>query len=227
MVISYNIGELTAGQSLPAGQAIQSPNGQYTLKMQTDGNLCEYGPAGNALWCSGTGGTSSSDHVPMQTDGNLVIYNSAGHALWQSGTSGNSAPVLALGDDSSLVIDLPAGPVWTRSSSLTGQLPATLTAGQAISSPNGQYTLKMQTDGNLVEYGPAGTALWASGTGGTGSSDHVTMQTDGNLVIYNSAGTALWQSGTGGHTGSAYALDLQNDGNLVIYWPAGVLWSRW
>ena len=85
----------------------------------------------------------------------------------------------------------------------------------------------MQTDGNLCEYGPAGTALWCSGTGGTGSSNHVTMQTDGNLVIYNSEDLPRWQSGTGGHTGSAYALDLQNDSNLVIYWPVGVLWARW
>ena len=75
-------------------------------------------------------------------------------------------------------------------------------------------------------YGPANTALWASGTNGTESSNHVTMQTDGNLVIYNSAGTVMWQSGTGGHSGSAYTLDLQNDSNLVIYSPTGVLWAR-
>jgi hypothetical protein len=226
VVISYNIGELAAGQSLQAGQAIQSPNGQYTLKMQTDGNLCEYGPGG-ALWCSGTYGTGSSDHVTMQTDGNLVIYNSAGTALWHSGTYGNTGAVLVLGDDSSMVIDLPGGPVWTRSSSLTDQLPNTLWAGQAIRSPNGQYILTMGTDGNLVESTPNGMVLWASGTVGTGSSNHVTMQTDGNLVVFNSAGTAVWQSGTGGHSGSAYNLALQNDSNLVIYWTGGVLWARY
>jgi hypothetical protein len=126
-----------------------------------------------------------------------------------------------------MAIDFPTGPVWTRTSSLTDQLPATLTAGQTIQSPNGQYTLTMQTDGNLVEYGPAGTALWASGTNGTGNSNHVTMQTDGNLVIYNSAGTAVWASGTAGHNGAAFTFALQNDSNLVIYWPAGVLWARY
>jgi Big-like domain-containing protein len=235
--ITQLAGELTAGQSLPAGQSIQSPNGQYTLTMQTDGNLCEYGPDGNALWCTGTYGTGSNDHVTMQTDGNLVIYNSAGTALWDSGTGGRSASgyALDLQNDSNLVIYYPAsyipdGIVWARTSSLTDQLPATLTAGQTISSPDGQYTLTMQTDGNLVEYAPTWTtasgliAVWASGTNGTGSSNHVTMQPDGNLVIYNSAGTALWTSGTGGHHGSAYTLDLQNDGNLVIYGP-GPLWA--
>jgi hypothetical protein len=218
---------LPAGRSLLAGHQIASPNWQYTLNMQTDGNLVEYGPTGTALWASGTNWTGRTNYVTMQTDGNLVIYNSANNALWQSGTSGNSAPALALCDDSSMYIDVPAGLVWSRSSSLTDQLPATLTAGQAIWSPNGQYTLKMQTDGNLVEYGPDGTALWASGTYGTGSSNHVTMQTDGNLVIYTSAGTALWASGTGGHSGSAPTLDLQNDSNLVIYSAVGVLWARW
>jgi hypothetical protein len=235
-------GELTAGQSLPAGQAIQSPNGQYTLKMQTDGNLCEYGPAGNALWCTGTYGTGSSDHVTVQTDGNLVIYNSAGTAVWASGSAGQggsgSGYALALQNDSNLVIYgptgdrlQPTGAVWTRSSSLTDQLPNTLTAGQTISSPNGLYTLTMQTDGNLVEYGPTCCpggegAYWASGTAGTGSNNHVNMQADGNLVIYNSAGKALWTSGTGGHRGSAYTLYLQNDSNLVIYGPTSVLWAR-
>lgn len=86
----------------------------------------------------------------------------------------------------------------------------------------------MQTDGNLVEYSN-GTALWASGTGGTGSSNHAIMQTDGNLVVYSGNGTALWQSGTGGHSGTGeFTLDLQNDGNLVIYGVDGLgaLWSR-
>jgi hypothetical protein len=171
----------------------------------------------------------------MQTDGTLVIYNRAGQALWDSGTGGRSASgyALDLQNDSNLVIYYPAsyipdGVLWTRTSCLTDQLPATLTAGQSISSPIGQYTLTMQTDGNLVEYGPTWTttsgieAVWASGTSGTGN--HVTMQTDGNLVIYNSVGQALWTSGTGGHRGSAYTLDLQNDGNLVIYGP-GALWA--
>ena len=245
-------GQLAAGQSLPAGQAVQSPNGQYTLKMQTDGNLCQYGPAGNALWCTGTYGTGSNDHLTMQTDGNLVIYNSSGTPLWQSGTGGNPGAVLTVGDDSSLAIDLPAGPVWTRNSSLTDQLPATVTPtpghDQTIQSPNGQYWLTMQWNGDLTEWGADSAGahtilLWATGTSNpcndygyviSCDTSHLTMQTDGNLVLSTDAtdsqsppaGQVLWSSGTGGHSGSAYTFDVQNDGNLVIYGPTGVLWAR-
>ncbi|TCO28096.1 hypothetical protein EV652_10678 [Kribbella steppae] len=38
--------------------------------------------------------------------------------------------------------------------------------GDSLVSPNGKYTLIYQGDGNLVVYGPAGSVLWASGTGG-------------------------------------------------------------
>lgn len=97
-----------------------------------------------------------------------------------------------------------------------------LKAGQAIWSPNGSYELLMQTNGNLVEYGPSG-AIWATATPASGN--HVTMQTDGNLVVYTSGGAPLWQSGTGGNSGT-FALRLQNDGNLVIYGvPGGAIWS--
>lgn len=224
---SNSASELSAGQSLSAGQQLVSPNGQYSFRMQTDGNLVEYGPSG-AIWASGTYGTGSNDHVSMQTDGNLVVYNGGGAAVWQSGTYGNSAAMFALQNDSNIVIYLPSGPVWAKSSSLvngTYGLPNTLTAGQAIWSPNGQYELIMQTDGNLVEYGPSG-AVWWTGTNGTGSNDHVSLQSDGNLVVFNAAGTPLWASGTGGHTGSTFTLDVQNNSNLVIYWPNGVLWQR-
>ena len=41
-----------------------------------------------------------------------------------------------------------------------------LTANQSIYSPNGQYQLIMQGDGNLVEYGPGGQVIWDAGTNG-------------------------------------------------------------
>ena len=41
-----------------------------------------------------------------------------------------------------------------------------LTANQSIYSPNGQFQLIMQGDGNLVEYGPGGQVIWDAGTNG-------------------------------------------------------------
>ncbi|NPC93636.1 lectin [Bacillus sp. WMMC1349] len=87
-----------------------------------------------------------------------------------------------------------------------------LNSGESIQSPNGQYTLILQQDGNLVLYG-RGRALWSSGTHGRAVRFAI-MQTDGNFVIYGYP-SAIWATGTVGWN-NAY-LVLQNDGNLVIY----------
>src|SRR5262249_50855120 len=88
-----------------------------------------------------------------------------------------------------------------------------LTANQSISSPDGQYQLVMQGDGNLVEYGPGGQVIWDAATNGN-SGAYATMQGDGNLVVYSAAGTPLWNSGTWGHAGAYF--QLQDNGNAVI-----------
>ncbi len=57
--------------------------------------------------------------------------------------------------------------------------------------------LAMQTDGNLVLYGPSSSVVWASGTNGHPGA-RLVIQNDGNLVIY-SGSTPLWATGTSGH----------------------------
>jgi hypothetical protein len=96
-----------------------------------------------------------------------------------------------------------------------------------LTSPNGAYRATMQSDGNLVVYGPAG-AIWATGTAGPNS--HLSMQADGNLVLYSStvspsgADQALWHTRTGDRNGTL--LLMQDDGNLVLYRIDGTpLWS--
>ena len=218
---------LSAGQELQAGQDLISSGGQYTLDMQTDGNLVVYGN-GCVIWASGTAGTGSNDYLAMQGDGNLVIYQSDGHPVWASNTAGTGRQnYLAMQVDGNLVVYTSAGaPVWASGASSADQLcaPATMSAGKYIHSSSGQYKLNMQGDGNLVVY-DNGTATWASNTAGTGSANYVAMQGDGNLVVYNSAGKPLWASNTAG-TGSGNHLVMQNDGNLVVYTSAGkAVWA--
>lgn len=105
----------------------------------------------------------------------------------------------------------------------TGLLSANsqLLAGQGIRSPNGQYALWHQTDGNVVIFS-AVAPIWSTGT--VGSTSSFAMQGDGNLVLYPTNGTPLWASNTAGNSGAK--LVLQDDGNLVIYSGNGqVLWS--
>jgi surface antigen len=105
---------------------------------------------------------------------------------------------------------------------------ATMTPGQYLQSPGGQYRLYMQSDGNLVEYNAAGAPLWdppppTQSVGHPGA--FAVLQNDGNFVVYPQAGPlALWASYTQNNPGDH--LSLQDDGNLVIYSAAGApLWA--
>jgi hypothetical protein len=81
-------------------------------------------------------------------------------------------------------------------------------------SSNKDYILSLQSDGNLVVYGPDKAVLWASGTNGVSATEAI-MQDDGNFVIYDQSGGTPWTSGTEGE-GGTYIV-MQDDGNLVIY----------
>lgn len=96
-----------------------------------------------------------------------------------------------------------------------------LKSGAKIGSPSGAYYLEFQSDGNLVMYSKANSAVWASGTSGS-NADSATMQSDGNLVIYQGT-SAKWAAGTAGHGGAFLA--VQDDGNLVIYQATSAIWA--
>lgn len=110
------------------------------------------------------------------------------------------------------------------SATAAGQLPVgqNLTSGQTLSSPNGTYSLIMESTGDLV-VDQGATQIWDSNTSGN-PNDYLVLQNDGNLVIYTSAGSAIWSTYTSGTVASYLA--MQNDGNLVIYGPSGATWSR-
>lgn len=95
--------------------------------------------------------------------------------------------------------------------------------GESVKSCNGKAQLSHQTDGNVVEYDPAG-ALWWTGTNNP-ATHRLIMQTDGNLVLYDTSNRPLWYTGTSGNPG-AY-LGVQDDCNLVVYSAGGrVLWTN-
>jgi hypothetical protein len=104
-----------------------------------------------------------------------------------------------------------------------------LELNQTLQSDNGQHTLVMQADGNLVLYDGwpgAPTAIWASNTAWMDPGlrpTYVEMQSDGNFVLYNSNRVPAWDSGTWNHPGSRIV--LQNDRNLVLFDPNGPIWA--
>lgn len=99
-----------------------------------------------------------------------------------------------------------------------------LFAGQSVWSGNGSYRLVMQTDGNLVVYGPGG-AIWSTRTTGTGTGNWAVMQSDGNFVVYTSANKPVYDTGTAGNVGTA--LVVQSDSNVVLYNGPALFATNW
>ena len=101
---------------------------------------------------------------------------------------------------------------------------AALRAPAELKSEDGQYTLAMQDDGNLVVYDDQGRPQWSSDTVGRGVVECV-MQGDGNLVLKDGNGRSVWSTSTEGTKNAR--LMIQNDGNLVIYNGRGlVVWAK-
>jgi hypothetical protein len=103
---------LNPGESLGVNDSLVSPNGQFSLALQSDGNLVLYEADNQPVWAAGTDGQDVA-RATMQEDGNLVISSSAGDAVWASGTNGADGAALILQDDRNLVIYGGDGsPVW-------------------------------------------------------------------------------------------------------------------
>ena len=108
---STKTGPEATGDTMQPGEmlyrSIESANGLYTLVYQDDGNLVLY-PNGstNALWASGTQGTSQGSAI-MQTDGNLVVYDQSGSPVFATNTEGNPGSSLVLENDGNVVIYAP------------------------------------------------------------------------------------------------------------------------
>ncbi len=228
-VVASPLSTFYSGYKLYPGQQISSPNGDYTLSFQTDGNLV-LRTQGTPVWSTGTTGTGTAVAV-MQTDGNFVLYNAAGKVVWATKT-GSAGSVLSLQNDGNLVIYTTGGqPAWASGSDhnitntpfvlTTGARLTSGTANNELLSSNSAYALIIQHDGNLVLYNKAGKPLWATGTN---NGSFFTLQSDGNLVLYTASGHPVWASGS--KIKGAASLPLQTDGNLVLYSSSGrAMWT--
>jgi hypothetical protein len=200
---------LAEGELLWQGESVTSCNGQYILKLQSDGNLVLY-HGSRARWATGVGWGGGA-YIQMQPDGNLVEYTSDHRPIWASGSSSPGAQLLVQDDGNMVIYSAKFAPVWSARGWLAPG--AELVQGGFMTSHDERFTLSMQTDGNLVLY--FGTeALWGSGT--TNGMTAV-MQSDGNLGIYDRSNMGVWGSGTNNDPGAWLA--VQTDGNMVLYSP--------
>ncbi len=99
-----------------------------------------------------------------------------------------------------------------------------LKVSEGLRSSDGNYTLVLQEDGNLVTYDSHKKAIWNSGTDKSGAVECV-MQGDGNLLLKDRGGRVAWATYTDGYNNAK--LKMQNDGNLVIYNARGMaVWAN-
>lgn len=138
----------------------------------------------------------------MLDNGNFVLYNSNGGVIWQT-------------------YDHPTDTLLPGQRLLTGQ--RLVSRASRTDLANGVFRLKMQTDGNLVQY-PIDTpdndsyAYYSSGTGGRGGNFSLYLENDGRLYLYN--GTVSFDiTGGGGSVveGSTYMARLDPDGIFRLY----------
>jgi hypothetical protein len=89
-----------------------------------------------------------------------------------------------------------------------------LRVSEELRSTNGQYTLALQGDGNLVASDSQGRSVWSSNTAGSGAVECV-LQGDGNLLLKDRNGKVVWATNTDGFSNAR--LIMQDDGLLVLY----------
>jgi hypothetical protein len=210
--------QIVEGQALYPGQWLTSPNGEYRVGLQGDGNLVLSDMALSppvAFWATGTDGYAPKAAY-VQNDGNFVLYNVASRPIWASNTVGWAGVVVSAGDDGALHID-GGYPYWgtgavSHLSPPSPRPPAhasalneggELLAGQYLQSPSGEFILAMQLDGNLV-LTQNGRPLWSTGTGNRivrGASvldlpvPNSFARHRGSLVLTDYLGAIVWSSG--------------------------------
>lgn len=215
---------MSVGATLSAGQALRSPNRQYLLAMQGDGNLVVYGNGHRrALWSTRTSGHSGA-YLALQPDGNAVLYSQDRQALWNSRTSwAGPGGVLVMQDNGDLVLRTSKGLAWHNGAPGGDRLyvGGQLLARQYLHTQYGTDRLVMLGDGNLV-LTVGGKVRWSTRTSGH-SGAKLWQQSDGNLVVRDTSGRALWASGTRG-TGSSNRLVVRATHDVVLLSGNRVVW---
>ncbi len=204
---------------LKRGDILQSPDSQSILSLTPYGSLKLY-TSGKEIWDSGA---SNVYQLVFQQDGNLVAYDKLGHPLWvKNGTSTSSLSLtntqLVFGDSTSTFWSNPISNQQLSASSDNLATNDLLFRGQTIWSSTGNYRLTLQSDGNLVYYGPSG-AVWATNIP---KALYLAQQSDGNLVAYDNNGAPVWSSSRSGTNVRTF---VQNDGNIVSYGDKGPIWA--
>lgn len=211
---------LKRGERLESADSIESPNGQFRLVMQPDGDLVQvfdFDGRQRIHWSTETGDGWPAFARVHRDRGDLEVI-SMEVPVWSSQDDMPHGPAdqLVIQDDGNLVLY-----VGVDAEPWVGPQPSQWAHGIALNAivvgerlrPTWQLTasdwacrMVMQDDGNLVIYDRDDGVLWATGTDGNPGAE-LRFQDDGNVVIYGQGGDALWATGTDGEPVTRFGLD--------------------
>ncbi|MDV3166616.1 MAG: bulb-type lectin domain-containing protein, partial ['Waltheria sp.' little leaf phytoplasma] len=202
----YDVGIFVAG--IPQKPVVWTANRDdpplptsATLLLTTDGRLIVQSPQQREAYIINTSERIAS--ASMLDTGNFVVYNSDQAIMWQS----FDHPTTTILEGQRLL----AGMELFSSISETDQ-------------STGIFRLKMQADGNLVQY-PVQTpdagpySYWSSATFGRGNNVSLNLDDDGHLYLLNSSGVNIRDISRGGHdtNGTVYLMKIDSDGIFRLY----------
>lgn len=202
---TYN-GQLNPGQTLYPNDTLRSPNGQYHLVQQGDGNLVmRQMPGGKPLWSNGQAGKNGTE-TRMQGDGNVVSVH-VGVPVWTTHTQNNWNSTLHMQDDANLVVRKPGNvPIWS-------------TGGQSVGNcSDGDRNRSLHYANNGLWRNPVAAVYWSE----TYYFNTAPFQKTYNFkleVRYNDGDRCAYALLTGAGPGDRVYLDRSTNG--------GGSWSGW
>jgi hypothetical protein len=101
---------LLSGQTLRAGESLQSVNASWRLTMRTDGNLVVTTSAGRLQWSALTSG--SGNVAVMRTDGSFVVKSRSGSVLWSTKTTDAPGSIVRMLGDANVAVYEGPKVVW-------------------------------------------------------------------------------------------------------------------
>ena len=152
-------GVLHVGQALSVGDALRSPNGHFTAKVQRNGQLVVR-RGQHVLWH--TRPTGRHARLVLHHGGNLALF-SRHRVLWTTDTARSGARKVVLGNDGLLAVRSPGGTAWTsRSGNACGHAPG---SGKRVVVDIGHQVAKLCDNGQQVLTTLVTTGMSAYGYG--------------------------------------------------------------
>jgi len=204
------------GSTIASGDVRRSPNRQFELSMQSNGDLVWRLSGGRILWRSQTAGHPGA--IATVTSGVLRVAD-GGTTLWQSTALVGSSTGLTLGSDGLLTTA-----TWSSRSLYSQIRPGdTLQPGAIVMSPDQRCRLTVGAQGNLILTDATGQTLFDNGVR-LGVKSQTKLLAEGQLVSTAVSGVIGFSTWTSGRVNDH--VEITNSGRIAVVGAGGLtVWS--